>query len=392
MKIASINFFTLHGKLAPIFRDYERVSRPLDFYEEFDNQGPGELIDKNSGMISVKNTFLEIKTDEGISGIHGPLVYDNLVHHIRGMAGFLIGRDPMSTEVLWDQMRKLDRHSRAGFSMMALSAVDCALWDIKGKALKQPIYKLLGGSSRKKVQAYVSTLGCSLEIQKAIEKAKELKGLGYTAQKWFFRYGPNAGKEGMLKNLKLAEALREAVGDNHSLRFDCWMGWDLDYSIKMFKQLEGIEPDWIEEPLMPNDLEGYKRLACETSIPIATGEHLYTRWEFKPFLDSGSINTIQPDPAWTGGITELKKLGDLAEIYSVKMIPHGCIVPAAVQVIAALPPSVSPCAEYLVSYQERQQLFYTNPYKPVDGYIELSQEPGLGVSFDENKIERKEYI
>lgn len=392
MKITDIRLFQLHGKLEPAHKDYERVARPLDFYPEFDRIGPWPMIDSQTGMIHVRNTYVEIVTDEGICGTYGPLVYDDIIPCIRGMSSFLIGRDPLAVETLWDQMRKLDRHSRTGVRMMAISAVDIALWDIRGKVFNLPVYRLLGGAPREAVSAYVSTLGASLEIEQAADKAKEIKAAGYRGQKWFFRYGPNAGAEGMKKNLDLAYAVREAVGYGHELAFDCWMGWDLAYAVKMCRELEKVKPEWLEEPFMPNDLESCRRLAGATDIPLAGGEHLYTRWEFKPFLESGVLSVVQPDPAWTGGITEMKKLGDLCELYGVKMIPHGCTVPAAVHVVAALPPCVSPCAEYLISYQERQMLFERTPMKPEKGSILLTDAPGIGLSFTPERIEQREEL
>ena len=390
LKITGLQFIKLSGSLDESYKDYDRVVRPLDAYQEFAQQGAWKLVDETTGRIPVVNTYLEIMSDEGVSGIYGPLVYDITIDLIRGLKSYLIGKDPLSTELIWDQVRKLDRHGRTGFAIMALSAIDCALWDLKGKYLKQPVYKLLGGPTRDKIPVYASTLGCSLETEEAVKVAKAIKEEGYLAQKWFFKYGPQAGYHGMMKNYELAKELRAAVGDSYGLMFDAWQGWDIEYAKKMFKLLEPIHPEWIEEPLMANDINGYKELAKTSEITIATGEHLYTRWELKPFIDERLAGVLQPDPAWTGGITELKKMADLCELSSIRMMPHGCNVLSAIHVIAAASPYVCPMAEYLIKYQERQLLFQDTSIRPVGGFIQLPLDEGLGLKFSDEYIEEKE--
>ncbi len=386
MKISDIRLLTLDGLIDSAWRGVDRSARPLDRYPEFNNQEP----DRPSGEDSLEKLrayFLEIQTDEGLSGIYGPLDYVEqsfIIHH--QIRPFLLGRNPLEIEKLWDQMHRMDRHAHSGMFLMAISAVDCALWDLRGKYYGKPVYALLGGPTRAEVKAYASCLGFSVDPERAAQQSRVFLNAGFEAQKWFFRHGPGSGTEGMKKNLALAEALRGEVGDDSQLMFDCWMGWNVEYTLSMAKQLAPLEPKWLEEPLPPYDLDGYRAIARASLIPLSAGEHLYTRWGVKPFLDAHALSYVQPDPDWTGGITELRRIAFLAELYGIELIPHGCTVHAALHVVASLPPTVCPYVEYLVKYQEKQQHFFLHPLKPVEGAIRLPQSPGLGIELDFSKI------
>lgn len=386
MKITRLQFFRLCGELDKSYRDFERVARPLDVYPEHAQTPVYELADPDTGTIPVHNIFLKIETDSGAYGVYGP-IFEEVMPLIQGLEDFLCGQDPMQTELLWDKLFRLNRHGRTGYYLLALSAVDCALWDLKGKVLGMPVHRLLGGG--RSVPAYASTLGYSLELSDVLEIAEKLKSKGYTAQKWFFRYGPADGRKGMEKNLELAYALREACGNGYGLMFDAWMGWTVPYAREMMRELEGMSPMWLEEPLRPADREGYKNLRRHSNIPLALGEHLYTRWEIKGFLDDGTADYIQADPCWTGGITELKKIGDLCELYGVPLLPHGCATPAGTAVCSSLSPAVAPFMEFLIPYQERQQLFQKYRIFPKNGTLYLPEVPGLTLEYDEKLVKKK---
>ena len=177
---------------------------------------------------------------------------------LKQLRSFLIGRDALATELLLDQMIRLDRHGRTGQFMTGVSPVNCALWDLTGKALGQPVCRLLGGPTREVVPAYASMLGFSIEPDQAAAVALEYQGLGFTAQKWFFRHGPGDGKEGMAKNLAMAASVRDAVGDDYELMFDAFNGWTLAYATEMVRALEPIVPTWMEEPIPPEVLDKVK--------------------------------------------------------------------------------------------------------------------------------------
>jgi L-alanine-DL-glutamate epimerase-like enolase superfamily enzyme len=276
-------------------------------------------------------------------------------------------------------MVRLHRHGRSGLFMTGISAVDCALWDLKGKAWGQPVYRLLGGPTRQAVTAYASMLGFSIDPDQAVETALAYQAMGYSAQKWFFRFGPGDGEAGKAKNLALAQALRQVLGPHYPLMFDAYMGWDLTYAIDMARKLEPINPTWLEEPFQPERLGAFRKLKKESRIPIATGEHIYTRWQVKELLQAGSVDFIQTDPDWTGGITELVKICSLASAYDVPVVAHGHSLLAALHVAASQPPDVVPMVEYLVRFQPQKQHFHRPVFQPEKGLVKLPEQPGLGI-------------
>ncbi|OPZ10552.1 MAG: L-rhamnonate dehydratase [candidate division BRC1 bacterium ADurb.BinA364] len=289
-------------------------------------------------------------------------------------------------------MARSDRHARSGHLMMAISAVDIALWDLRGKHFGAPVYRLLGGPARPRLSAYASMGGESHNPAEAAQAAREALQRGYTAQKWFFRHGPGSGPAGMRENLEWARAIREAVGEQTELMFDCWQGWDVPYAIAIGRELAALRPTWIEEPLPANRPDGFRRIREATGIPLSTGEHHYTRFDVRPFLESGAIEYCQADPEWTGGITELLKICALAAAYDVKVIPHGHHIVAAAHVVASQSPGLCPKVEYLLRHKERMQFFQKTVWRPENGWLELPDSPGLGVELDEAKIERREEI
>jgi len=384
MKIVEVEVYRLAGVADPQWAHEERSASPLDIYPEYAaiGQHPPE------GGLPVVRYYVFIRTDEGLDGLYGPIVYEEQAALIaRTLRPRLIGREALHVERLWDELRH-DRHGRSGYYMMALSAVDCALWDLRGKYYGAPVYKLLGGPTRDRIPVYASALGCSLAPGEVGRQAKAFADQGFAAQKWFFRYGPSAGAEGREANLRLAREVREAIGGGDFM-LDCWMSWDVPYAADMTDRLRELRPLWLEEPLSPGQLDGYAALARRGSVPLAAGEHLYTRREFKPLLDRGALAFIQPDPDWTGGITELRKIAVLAEAYDVKFVPHGCTVLPNLHVIASLPPMQCPFLEYLIRYQRQQSHFHVDKLIPSGGFLELPDRPGLGIELDESAIESK---
>ena len=389
MKISDVKLYKLAGRHdAGQFAGEARGVGPLDVYETFRN-GKRRSGKPAEAPVAIEAIYVEIETDDGVSGLYGPILREQAFVITSKLRRFLVGRDPLCGEALWDQMARSDRHARSGLIMMAISAVDCALWDLRGKFYGQPVYRLLGGPTRDRIPAYASMLGYSLEPRRVRERAKEFAGRGFAAQKWFFGHGPGSGAPGREANLELARTLREATGEGYKLMFDCWMGLDLPYAVDLARCLMEYNPTWLEEPLGPNHLEGFVRLKRETGIPLAAGEHLYTRWDVKPFLDAGALDYVQADPDWTGGITELVKICDMAATYDVPVVPHGHNLHGALHVIASRSPQSCPMAEYLIHHLPRQQFFHEHVIEPVDGFIELPAGPGLGFALDESKIEQK---
>jgi len=275
---------------------------------------------------------------------------------------------------------------------MAISAVDCALWDLKGRYFNAPVYRLLGGATRDEIPAYASALGYSIDPDRAAERSRELVREGFTAMKWFFRYGPADGPEGMVRNAQLVSALRGAVGDSVDVMLDCWMSWDVPYTIQMAERLEEYEPRWLEEPVLPDKIESYAAIRRQVRVPIAGGEHEYTRWGLKALMDAEAVDVLQPDIYWAGGITEMLKICALASTYDLPVIPHGHSTPASAHLIASQPVSVCPRLEYLVKWNEIHQFFLKTPLKPRGGVVRLPDTPGIGMELDESRVEAQRLV
>ena len=194
----------------------ERLSRPIDVYPEYKAQGPvpGFWLPHKveEGRYQIRSVVLQIETDEGVYGLSGMVAHDIAYIIDQQFRGLLIGKDPRASERLWDMMYREAVHGRKGPTMIAISAIDCALWDLKGRWLGQPVYRLLGGPIRETVPAYASMLGYSLEPEKVRQRAREVAEQGYTATKWFARHYPTDGWAGSARSVAWIADLRWSVG------------------------------------------------------------------------------------------------------------------------------------------------------------------------------------
>lgn len=389
MKVTAVRVFRVEGELehAEPFWE-ERLSRPVDLYPPHRSEGPLTLPRTPGGGYRITASFLEIETDEGVMGRAGPVAADQVPILLRHLGPLLVGEDPIGHERLWDLLYRHAVHGRKGVSMMAASVLDCALWDLKGRWLGVPVYRLLGGPTRDSIPAYASMLGYSVEP----ERAREVVAQGFRATKWFLRRGPWDGPEGMRENQQLVQALREAVGEDTDLMLDAWMSWDVPYAVAMAERLAELRPRWIEEPVLPDRIESCAAIRRASRVPIATGEHEYTRWGFHALLEARACDVLQPDIFWAGGISETLKICHLASVYDLPVIPHGHSVPASVHLIAAQPPNLCPLLEYLVKWNQIHQFFLKDPIIPENGSVSLPTAPGLGMDLDETKIYAREEI
>jgi L-alanine-DL-glutamate epimerase-like enolase superfamily enzyme len=218
-------------------------------------------------------------------------------------------------------------------------------------------------------------------------KARELKAQAYRHQKWFVRdRGPSHGPEGVEQDAEVVRLLREAVGDDVDLMFDAFWKWDLQYALAWTRRVEQYNPRWIEEPFQSANLDAFIELSRETSIPVATGEHFYGRWDVHKFLQADAIMVVQADPEWCGGVSELVKMCTLASVHGVNVIPHGHSIHAAMHVVASQPVEVCPLVEYLIQKMSRYYEFEKHQPKPVNGLLELPDRPGFGIELDESRI------
>lgn len=379
MKIAAVRLFRVEGE-GPAWTFDDRSVEALDLYPDHVRAVAGA----DDAPSHLSASYVEVVTDEGISGHYGPIDARQAFLIATDLGPFLTGADPLATELMHDRMLRMSRHGRAGLFVNAVSAVDNALWDLHGKVAGQPVFRLLGGPTRERVPVYASMLGYSVEPERAAEVAVEHEHLGFGAQKWFFAHGPGAGWEGLQRNLAMARAVREAVGPGYPLMFDAFMGWDATYAADMLRGLEEVQPYWLEEPVPPERLSVLRRLAASTSIRLATGEHAHTRWQIKELLDAG-IGVIQADPDWAGGISEQRHICSLCSAYDVPIVAHGHAVPVPLHIAASQSPQTVPMIEYLVRIQERNQWFHQTIYRPVQGALDLPTAPGLGIDLDPSK-------
>ena len=388
MKITAVRLFEVRGRMAFAGEFWEeRLIRPIDIYPEHKVEGPGWLSRIEDGLYEMRSQFCEIETDEGVTGLGGPITADQAFIIRHQLAPLLIGHDPLATERIWDRLYRSMVHGRKGTPMMALSVVDCALWDLKGKWAGVPVYRLLGGPVRDTIPAYASMLGYSLEPALVAQRAKAMVARGYRAMKWFFREGPTDGQAGIARNVELVRTLREAVGPDIDIMLDCWMSWDVPYTIEMARRLAPYEPRWLEEPVLPDKIPQYAEIRRAVTTPIAGGEHEYTRWGLKALMDAGAVDVLQPDIYWAGGISEMLKICALASAYDLPVIPHGHSVPATIHLIASQPVTTCPVLEYLDKWNTIHQFFLKDRIEPVDGKVGLSTQPGIGMALDESRIE-----
>jgi len=391
-KIAAVELLELHGHYeAESGVNGQTQVNPLDIYDEMRRP---QYHDKPAGTKRANTTaiYLRIKTADGLEGLYGPIEREPAMVVWENLRSFLMGKDALATELMWDQMYRSNRHSRDGFFMMAISAVDNTLWDLKGRYFGVPVYRLLGGPTRSSVEVYASCLGFSLEPDAVRKRSAALKQEGYRYQKWFIGDGPGSGAEGMQRNVELVRILRETVGDDTELMFDAYSGWDQTYALEWAKQVEKYHPRWMEEIAHPEKIESFVNLRHGTSIPIASGEHFYGRWEVARYLNAGGLSVVQADPEWCGGISELLKIGTVASLHDVPVIPHGHSIHAAMHVIASQSPMTFPLGEYLINKMRHYYYFETHPPAVERAHLKLPTAPGFGIEIDAAKVDSQKVL
>jgi L-rhamnonate dehydratase len=336
--------------------------------------------------------YVRIRTKGGVEGLYGLVDKEALPVLLGTLRPLVIGQNALAVERIWDQMYRSNRHSRASHFMMAISYIDNALWDLRGRHFGGPVFRLLGGPTQMPVRVYGSCLGFSIDPPLAAKRAAQLEKDGFIHQKWFLGYGPGDGARGMDLNVQLVKALREAVGDDVQIMFDAYQGWDLQYAIEWCRKVEQYRPYFVEEAVPMSDLESFIRLSKSTTVPIATGEHLYGRWEAEQFFKADALQFIQADPEWCGGVSETVKIAHLASVHGVKLLPHCHNVHAALHIVASQSPSVCPFGEYLINHVREKLHFMKDPLLTTNGVVQLSEKPGFGIELDAAKVEKQEIL
>ncbi len=372
----------------------EFLVTPLHVFPDYEKLLGANFVGLRCGPVSA--VLVRVHTDEGLTGVgsagvgSGSAVYI-LRHHLKPI---LAGQNPFDVEALWEKMfRSTLNYGRKGVVLEAISAVDIALWDIMGKATGQPVYNLLGGKTREKIRVYSSRLYANEDLDLLAKQAVDFVKQGFTALKQRFGYGPRDGARGMEKNLAMVRAVRKAVGPHIDLMADAYMGWDVSYAIRMIRMLEdaGMNLAWVEEPVIPDDIDGYAHIRRNVHTPISGGEHEFTRYGFRELIRKEAVDILQPDVNRVGGITEARKIWAMAAAYNLSVIPHAGQMHNYHLVMAHLN---SPMAEYFPPPADGGELdddtlfyrLFNGDPRAVDGHITLPDKPGLGLELNEDSI------
>lgn len=313
----------------------------------------------------------------------------------------VVGRDPFDVEVIWEDLYALTRDGgQKGAAIDAISGIDIAIWDILGKAVGKPIHKLLGGAARSRMLAYATGLYYYDEDPSRIAE-RVAEAAGYVEQ-GFRAMKLKVGGLSLEEDLAHVRAIREAIGPNVALMADANHGYNAFTAVRMARRLGDLDVLWLEEPVLPEDLDGYREVKAASSVPIAGGECEYTRFGFKPLLARRAVDIVQPDLGRAGGLSEGKKIAAMANAFQVHCIPHvwgtGLAQAAALHFMATLPvcpPVRNPQPLWHLPLLEFDRT--PNPFRgrivpdfhlEPDGTIAVPTGPGLGVEVDEAAVRR----
>ena len=346
--------------------------------------------------------FVKIHTNTGVTGVgecSAEQHHKEIVTALTSMKDFLVGKDPFQIEHIWNSLYKQTFWYGQFITLCALSGIEQALWDIKGKELGAPIYELLGGKLRDRVRAYANAWAFGQSVtehriedtpESIARAAQEMVAAGFTGMKWDpFRFGGQViSKEEETFAINCVQAVREAVGPNVDLMIECHGRFNMWSAIRMAQKLEPYDPFFYEEPIPPDNVDALAEVQRSINLPVATGERLYTRWEFRPLLEKQAARIIQPDICHAGGILELKKIAAMAEAYYVSVQPHNANGPISTIASLHLDASIPNCIiqEFFYPYLDHYNEILTEPIEYADGYLKIPDGPGLGTDIREEAL------
>ena len=307
----------------------------------------------------------------------------------------LVGADALATEAIWEALyNRLRDHGQKGLAIEALSAVDIALWDLKGRHLGLPVHRLLGGPLRSRVEAYATGFYRKRggdPFSYLVEEAHQRVGEGFGAIKLKLGFG-------LEDDVRLCETVRRAVGDGIRIMIDANHAYDATAAIRLGRRIEALDIAWFEEPVPPEDIGGYREVKAALAMPIAGGEAEFARWGFRPLITDRLVDILQPDVCAAGGISECKKIADMANAFGVRVNPHvwgtGVALAASLQLIAALPHNppglhpIEPLLEFDRSEHPIRMAVLAEPIEQRGGWVEIPQGPGLGIEIDRAALQR----
>lgn len=341
--------------------------------------------------------LVEIETDTGLVGwgeCYGPARITQAV--VQTIAPALIGQDPLRTEAIWqDTYARLRDHGQKGAVIQGMSGIDIALWDIKGRHFGVPVHVLLGGALRDEVAAYATGLYRRRQGDPLAYLAEEAAGYaaeGFHAVKLKVGFGIAA-------DAAAARAVREAIGPEVALMIDANHAYDAVAAIRLGRQVAPLDIAWFEEPVPPEDIDGYRAVRSALDIPVAGGECEFTRFGFRPLLTAHALDIAQPDLCAAGGFSECKKIADMAACFGVRCNPHvwgtGIGLAASLHLLAVVPPHTPPSlapSEPVLEFDRTEhplrQAVLTQPIEHAGGVVRVPQGPGLGIEVDRAALAR----
>ncbi|MCI8443069.1 MAG: galactonate dehydratase [Provencibacterium sp.] len=351
----------------------------------------------NTYLVRPRWGFVEIETEDGLCG-WGEAVLEGharaVLSCVEEMKDYLLGADPRRIEDIWTTLYRAGFYRGGGVMMSAISGIDQALWDIKGKLFNAPAYELMGGACRDKMRVY-SWVGGDRPADVG-QEARKKKEAGFTAVKM------NATEELQMVDsynkidavLERVAAIRESCGKHFGIAIDFHGRVHKPMARVLAKKLEEFDPMFLEEPVLCENMENFREIAACCNLPIATGERLFSKWDFKRLLAAGGIDIVQPDLSHAGGLTEVKKIAAMAEAHDVALAPHCPLGPIALA--ACL--NVDACSYNAVIQEQSIGIHYNvgksvldyikNPEDFVftEGFVQLPRRPGLGVEVNRELV------
>lgn len=382
--IKKVKTYLLEGK--DIGGDYHNVSQghwlvdnfisnPMTKYPEYRHS-------RTSWGINVLGSFcVEIEATDGTkgfaTGFGGPIACWLVHNHFER---FLQGEDPRNLTIMWDKMFRASMfYGRKGITLAVISVIDLALWDLLGKIRNEPVYKMIGGSTREKLDFYCT--GCN---------PGAAKDMGFWGGKVALPHGPDEGFEGLRKNVEFLRQHRKSVGPDFPLMVDCYMSLNVSYVIDLLKATEDLNINWWEEVLHPDDFDGFAQLKrAFPRVKFTTGEHEYSKYGFRKLIEGRNVDILQPDVMWVGGLTELLKVANQAAAYDIPVVPHAS-GPYSYHFVVSQ--QNTPFQEYLANSPDSKsvlpvfgELFIDEPI-PTNGQLNVSvlDKPGFGLTLNPN--------
>lgn len=345
------------------------IANPMSIYPQYAERRSSWYRTQSAGVVVVT-------VDDGtvgygfVGGAKASACIAMLNEQVRDL---IVGKSCFDTELVSEQIyRATIMYGQGGAAACLASGIDIALWDLKGKLLGRPVYDLLGGRTQEALRPYLTSWDAEL-----------LEKYGIRDVKVAMPFGPGAGEEGKRANERLVASTREAIGPDGFIALDCYMAWDVPYTIEMARRLKDYGIHWIEEPVMPEQVLSYRRIVDSVDCMVTGGEHSYTLESLRRLIVDGGVDIVQPDIYRAGGPTVLKKVAALAKAYGRQLICHGVGLPTYHFMISN-GPDVSPRCEFLDIYAGSDAGWVLNDEPaPIGGVLEVSDAPGFGYTLNE---------